>query len=162
MVVFAHEHKGSSRPRCSLGFIKRLVITPIEVLKPHEDVDPHRLSSLTREIGLDGVLKRPIVADRRTNVVLDGHHRLQALKLLGCRLIPVIYVDYMDSRIIVKTYRESIDLTKDMVVEAGLKGCLFPPKTSKHMVLKGSDLTHISEFEKPVHIPLSRLRKPIR
>jgi len=162
VVVFAHEHKGPSRPRCSLGFIKRLVITPIEVLKPHEDVDPHRLYSLTREISLDRVLKRPIVADRHTNVVLDGHHRLQALKLLGCRLVPVIYVDYRDSRIIVKTYRESIDLTKDMIVEAGLKGCLFPPKTSKHMVLKDSGLTHISEFEKPVHIPLSRLRKPIR
>ena len=162
MVVFAYEHRESSRPKRCLRFVRKFAITPIEVLKPHEDVDPHRLSSLTREIGLDGVLKRPIVADHRTNVVLDGHHRLQALKLLGCRLIPVIYVDYMDSRIIVKTYRESIELTKDIIVEAGLKGHLFPPKTSKHMVLKGSDLTHISEFEKPVHIPLSRLRKPIR
>ncbi|RLI26217.1 hypothetical protein DRO57_01745 [Candidatus Bathyarchaeota archaeon] len=162
MVVFAYEHRESSRPKRCLRFVRKFAITPIEVLKPHEDVDPHRLSSLTREIGSDGVLKRPIVADHRTNVVLDGHHRLQALKLLGCRLIPVIYVDYRDSRIIVKTYRESIELTKDIIVEAGLKGHLFPPKTSKHMVLKGSDLTHISEFEKPVHIPLSRLRKPIR
>lgn len=158
MVDFAHEHKRASRLR-RLEFVKRFALTPIEVLKPHEYVDPYTLSSLTRRITIDGVLKKPIVADHRTNVVLDGHHRLQALKLLGCQLIPVIYVDYKDPRIVVETFRKSIKLAKDMVVEAGLKGRLFPPKTSKHMVSKRSGLTHISEFEKPVHIPLDKLRR---
>lgn len=158
MVDFAHEHRRASRPRRRLGFLKKFTLTPIEVLKPHEYVDPCRLSYLTGRITVDGVLKKPIVADYRTNVVLDGHHRLQALRLLGCRLIPVIYVDYRDPRIVVETFRRSVELTKDMVVEAGLKGRLFPPKTSKHMVSKDGGLTHISELEKPVNIPLDKLR----
>lgn len=157
MVDFAREPR---RPfRRQLKFVKRFALTPIEALKPHEHVDPDRLSSLTRRILTDGVLKKPIVADHRTNVVLDGHHRLQALKLLGCQLIPVIYVDYNDPRIVVETFKKHMELTKEMVVEAGLNGRPFPPKTSKHMVSENGCLVHISEFEKPIHIPLDRLKR---
>lgn len=71
----------------------RIVLLPIDHLKPHEKGAPLYLELLRREIVRDGVLKYPIIADEENHVILDGMHRWLALKNLGYTLIPVIPVD---------------------------------------------------------------------
>ena len=39
-------------------------------------------------------MEDPIIVERENLVVLDGMHRVKALKRLGCKLIPVCLVDY--------------------------------------------------------------------
>jgi len=41
-----------------------------------------------------GVIRRPLVVDASTMTLLDGAHRLEALRRLGASLVPVIAVDY--------------------------------------------------------------------
>jgi hypothetical protein len=41
-----------------------------------------------------GVIRRPLVVDASTMTLLDGAHRLEALRRLGASLAPVIAVDY--------------------------------------------------------------------
>jgi ParB-like chromosome segregation protein Spo0J len=66
----------------------------IEKLKEHEDVDLKHFKKLLEKIKSDGILKRPIVVDKNTKVVLDGEHRLRVLKEMGYDKIPAILVDY--------------------------------------------------------------------
>jgi len=41
-----------------------------------------------------GAVYKPIIVDAETLTVVDGHHRLAALKLIGARRAPVLLVDY--------------------------------------------------------------------
>lgn len=103
-------------------------------LKPHERVETPHLESLIKDISSDGVLRCPVLVDRHSLVILDGHHRVSALRCLGCRLIPAYLVDYSDPSIAVTRWKEDIcmEVSKKTVVEAGLTGSLYPPKTSRH------------------------------
>ena len=76
-----------------------VVLMSISKLKRHEAIDPKRLLELMAQIKNDGYLKNPIVVDKDSLVILDGHHRLKALKTLGYQKIPTFLVDYQSGRV---------------------------------------------------------------
>ena len=76
-----------------------IAIKRLESLKPHEEAMEDELLSLSRSISHDKVLRHPLLADARTGVVLDGNHRLVALRRINCLLAPVALVDYNNPRI---------------------------------------------------------------
>jgi hypothetical protein len=45
----------------------------------------------------DDYQKNPIIIDNKHKIVLDGHHRLNILKYLGCSKIAAYSVDYLDN-----------------------------------------------------------------
>ncbi|MGB9675805.1 MAG: pyridoxal-phosphate dependent enzyme [Candidatus Bathyarchaeales archaeon] len=134
----------------------------LEKLKPHEEVDAKRLAELKRSIEADNALKYPIIADKKSNVIIDGEHRFTALKELQCKTIPVIYIDYESPLIDVQSWRKDFKLTKKAVIEAGISGKKLPPKTSKHLIKRSNDATHISAIEKRIDAPLEMFRQEIK
>ena len=136
----------------------RVDLVEVSELREHEEVDPRHLEALRAKIKADGVLKRPIVVDRTTHVILDGEHRFNALKQLGCTRVPLIFVDYNSPSIHVKAWRRQERLTKQDVIEAGVTDRKLRPKTSRHEILVGSRLRHISALQTRVDIPLEQLR----
>jgi len=108
-------------------------------LRPHEQVDDARIAELSAEITSDGVLRYPVIVDKGSMVILDGHHRVTVLTKLGCTFIPAYLVDYCNDGIQVASWRGSpsiagiSEITKETVVLAGLTGHLFSPKTSRHI-----------------------------
>ncbi len=135
-------------------------IRPVEIslLKGHERLNQHRLMNLMAEIKSDGVLKKPITVDMNANVVLDGHHRIGVLKLLGCSRIPALFVDYQSARIGVKTGDKRQEYPKSKVIEAAVTGKLLRPKSTWHYVAFSSKAIHISELQRRVDIPLTSLK----
>jgi uncharacterized protein YqiB (DUF1249 family) len=133
-------------------------IVDMSELKEHEKIDLKHLEKLKKRIELDGVLKMGIVADKMYNIIIDGHHRFTSLKKLGYRKIPVVFVDYYASEIIVRPWRDGMKVTKEMIVKAGLTGKKLPPKTSKHMIRINNRLEHISILEEKINMPLERLK----
>lgn len=126
-------------------------LVPIAKLRAHEQVDPQRLGQLLVRIKQDGHLKNPIVVDKKTLVILDGHHRASGLKRLGCRLVPVMMVNYFDPQIRVFFRRADfkIKLIKVAVLNRGLAGRPFPHKTTRNWIrgrIRG------------INLPLDRLR----
>ncbi|MEK7514182.1 MAG: ParB N-terminal domain-containing protein [Patescibacteria group bacterium] len=101
-------------------------------LKPHEQIRKRYLIKLARQIKRDGLIKKPIIVDRKTWVILDGHHRFASAKLLGWPSTPAHLVNYHSEKITVRSWRKNIIVTKKMVLSAGLSGNLLKPKTSKH------------------------------
>jgi len=130
----------------------------ISLLKGHERLEAQRLANLKAEIKAGDILKKPIAVDVNTNVVLDGHHRIGALILLGCSKIPVLFVDYRSPKIGVKTAENGEEYPKQKVMEAALNGKLLPPKSTWHYVTFSKKIAHISTIQKPVNVPLEDLQ----
>lgn len=137
----------------------RIVLLPIEELRPHEMGSPLYLGLLRQEILRDGILKYPIIADEKTHVILDGMHRWLALKSLGCTLIPVMLIDISNSlnvrvgrrRIHRYTCDADTEITVERVIQTGLSGRLMQPRSTRHFF-------PFSKFQQ-VNYPLSMLKK---
>jgi len=126
----------------------RPVLVRLEELREHENYDPQHLEELLAEIMRDGCLKRPIIADAATKVILDGHHRYNCMKRLGKTCIPVYFVDYQRPEIEVYAWDNRPPVTKEVVIEAGLTGRRLPSKSSRHMVRMNDGLHHITHIER--------------
>ena len=114
----------------------RFDVVEIQALHGHEQIRPGLLAELRDLIKRDGYIRRPILVADRAFVVLDGHHRVEALRSLGCRRIPAYVVDYSSDIVKLTTWPDAIvsSVTKEEVIRRGLTGDLFPPKTSLHTV----------------------------
>lgn len=68
-----------------------LRIVPIERLILHEAHDPARLARLRERMKAEGVQRNPVIVSphEENYLVLDGAHRFQSLKGLGCKFILV-------------------------------------------------------------------------
>ncbi|MBC8224242.1 ParB N-terminal domain-containing protein [Candidatus Bathyarchaeota archaeon] len=145
-------------PSYICGLQPQLTLIHIDKLNGHEEVDPFHLQSLMAEIESDGFLRMPIVVDRHTNTIIDGHHRRYALKQLNCKRIPVIFINYDSCEVVAAAWRYGEEVTKDSVLNAALSGRRLPPKTTKHLVLINGVFKHISAMEEAMNIPLERLK----
>lgn len=104
-------------------------------LHPHEAYKRPRLETVLERIRATREVDLPIVVDRESLVIVDGHHRWWACRLLGCRLVPVVLVDYTDDaevRLTVRPESTHQGIGKRDVVEAALAGRVYPHKTTKH------------------------------
>ena len=136
----------------------RLKLVDLNYLKQHEGIEQDRLRKLTKEIQDDGMLKKAIAVDASTFVVIDGHHRLNALRLLGCKKIPVCFIDYSSPLVEVSTWTSERKITKQTVIEAAKNGSKLPPRTTRHLIKIGKDkVKHIAYIEKDVNISLEKL-----
>ncbi|MFT4308779.1 MAG: ParB N-terminal domain-containing protein [Candidatus Woesearchaeota archaeon] len=114
-------------------------------LRPHERIDEERLKEVISEIRSHGVV--PIVIDETTGVILDGHHRCEALRTLGYVSVPVRAVDYQNDSVVLEAWRTGETVTKEQVVRCALCGELLPAKTTRHTI----------RHERCEHVPLSML-----
>ncbi len=113
-------------------------LVPVNWLKPHEEIKVKPRDKLLDMTNRWGGFTKPILVDTHTGALLDGHHRLSVAKELGLKLIPAICLDYLNSELISlelwpNANIESIDKTE--VIEMCLGNELYPPKTTKHVVI---------------------------
>lgn len=129
-------------------------MVPVEILRPHEQTIPKKVDELEKMTHRWKAYVLPLVVDKNTGVILDGHHRHQVALRLGLQCLPCVLVDYLgDSSVELGVWpncgRES--LTKQEVIQAGLEEGLFSPKTSRH---------RLSDHLPPISVPLTRLLLP--
>lgn len=140
-IAFTIRREGSFSLDIALVETKKLLL--------HEETIPEMLRSLTLKIGEDGVLRAPVIVDRETMVVLDGMHRVEALRGLGCWLTCVCLVDYSSPEIKVERWCRAVSnpfdakAATDMAAQMGLR---LTPRESRgafgaagsSMIFKGS------------------------
>ncbi|GMF20987.1 unnamed protein product [Phytophthora fragariaefolia] len=131
-------------------------VAALHWLKAHEHVVSwDRVDGLRRATVRWDAYLEPLLVDRSTGAILDGHHRYNVGLQLELKCVPVVLVDYLEDDTITvdvwpKCGRDS--LTKLEVIEMSLSDDLFPPKTSRHS---------FSDDLPPISVPLERLRKSI-
>ncbi len=112
-------------------------LVPIGDLRAHEETEEAKVEEVLEEIQRAGAVREPILVSRDTLVILNGHHRVEALRRLGMLRVPAWVVDYRDPRIHVDRYPGSAmerAPSKEEIVRRARSGSLFPPKTSHHRV----------------------------
>lgn len=113
-----------------------VVLIPIVELRAHEKVCPQRLAVIKGLIKRSGRINNPVIVDRKTLIILDGHHRVESLRQLNCRLVPAMMVDYFSDQVRVVSRRvefKAEDL-KTKVIETVLAGKLMPDRSTKHLI----------------------------
>ncbi len=109
---------------------------PIGMILEHEEIESRRLKVLEEEIRNNWRVVPIIVTDSDRQdkyVVLDGHHRLNALIALDVKKIPCIVVDYKEIEL--KHWREEYShITKEDVIRTALAGKKLPNKTTRHIL----------------------------
>jgi hypothetical protein len=86
----------------------KLGLEELAKVKIHEEIIPELLDALVREISSDGEMRHPVIVDASTLVVLDGMHRVAALRELGCSYLPVCLVDYRNPHVHVGSWYRSV------------------------------------------------------
>lgn len=82
----------------------RLDFRPVLSLLPHEETIPESVERITRQLQSDGAQKDPLIVDRETGAVLDGMHRLEALRKLGLENVVCALVDYVAGNVEVRRW----------------------------------------------------------
>jgi hypothetical protein len=125
-----------ANPRTHMTPSPRFALVDLARLHGHERIRPALLKELTEQIRRDGFLKRPILVADRDFVILDGHHRAEAVRSLGCAKIPAYLVEYESDLVNLGTWPDAVVavVSKKDVIRRGLANDLFPPKTTRHTV----------------------------
>lgn len=92
-------------------------VVSIRYLHSHEEILQPLLNKLMERIKQDQFIKHPIIVDEDTLTILDGVHRLVALKNLGYKWIPICLVNYKNPKIRVSCWYRTISNLKQ---EGGL------------------------------------------
>jgi len=123
--------------------VKYAVLIDISRLRDHEEVDPFHFKELMKKMIEDGFQRDPIIVDKESGVVLDGHHRRNILKTLGYSKIASYQVQYVeDDKIRVKTwYPIVIDSKRRLIQTIENHGIELTPNTKNNsknlLALKG-------------------------
>ena len=137
--------------RCMSWAEEDVRLVPVEWLKAHEEIKPKNMEKLLEmTLRWDGFTK-PLIADKATGTILDGHHRYAVAKRLELARIPVVCIDYLEDDSVELELWPASDLesiTKQEVIDMALSSNLYPPKTTRH---------RISDHLPPIHVSLERL-----
>jgi ParB-like chromosome segregation protein Spo0J len=117
--------------------MNKIMLVDIRKLTCHEKVDKNRLYKLQKEIEARQAIYKPIIVDRRSYVILDGHHRYTVLKQLGARKVPVYFVDYLSPNVKVYLRRKNLQMRilKEAVIAMAKVKRVFPSKTTRHVIV---------------------------
>lgn len=112
----------------------RFALVPLADLRAHEEIVATDLPALVAEIRALGRLQYPIWVADGSLVILNGHHRVAALRRLGAVRAPAWLIDYHSPAIHVDRWSPGPPISKVEVERRAREGLLFPPKTTKHLL----------------------------
>lgn len=82
--------------------VHSLRLLPVEALTGYEQPDPVRVAQIFISMTDTGIMVNPIVVDEQRRLIIDGHHRREALRWMGTPRVPVFPVRYLSEHIVVK------------------------------------------------------------
>jgi hypothetical protein len=103
-----------------------------EHLLPTEAFIEDRVQDVSREIAALGCWRYPLLIERDTHVIMDGHHRREFALRSALSWVPCLLLDY--SGVILASRRPEIALSPADVIARGLRRDPYPPKTTHHQL----------------------------
>jgi uncharacterized protein (DUF1015 family) len=125
-----------------------LELIKIESIIETEEHIPERVEWLKNVILQEGVWRIPLILERNSLALMDGHHRFNVAKSMGLKRVPAILLDYYSDNVIVNSWRDDVHIDRDVVLQYIKDGKTFPHKTTRHIISPNPD---------EIEIPLSFL-----
>ena len=112
---------------------KGVTLIDINKLNQHEKIIEKKKSSLAKFIkSYEGYyIISSIVCCHESLLIIDGHHRYFALKVLAFKKAPVTMIDYKSDNI--RTGKKN-PLKKKYIIDIGKSSVLLEPKSTEHAV----------------------------
>ena len=96
----------------------------------HDEIAAHRLAEM---IVSEGVWTAPVAVEAASSVILDGHHRCRAARLLGLVVLPTVAMAYDDPGLKLTAWRLGEIWNAELVLQRAKLGSLLPHKTTRHL-----------------------------
>lgn len=77
-----------------------VTLVELDKLIPHEMIIEKELLRFISNVQVDGAVRLPMLIDKESYLILDGHHRHAGLLKLGYRTVPAILLDYFNDEIV--------------------------------------------------------------
>jgi L-serine kinase (ADP) len=106
-------------------------------LLEHEEIEPRKVDALVADIRRTKVVADPIWVAAGSGIILNGHHRVAALRRLGAERVPAWVVEYYSPDVKLERWTEGPPIPKAEVERRATEKRLFPPKTTRHIVISG-------------------------
>ena len=120
----------------------RITLIDLDDLKPHEEIIEQSVTELAKAIRDQNEVRDPLIVDKQSLVILDGMHRYNALKKLGCQRAPVCLVEYDDERIGVGAWFRCFNVSNPDALAAEALGALNQKYERKGIGTGQTDLTN--------------------
>ena len=78
----------------------KVELVPLEILRPHEQILPKKVDQLEKMTHRWNAYTKPLLLDRNTGTILDGHHRYHVAKRLELICVPCVFIDYLEDDLI--------------------------------------------------------------
>ena len=106
----------------------------VNSLLGHEMVDTNHVASLLEKISAEGHWSEPIIIDKESHIVMDGHHRLEVAKKIGLKKIPCVLLNYGQSSVTVYKMFSDKKFSISLIKHAAMTGNKLPVKTTRHVL----------------------------
>ncbi|ORC49120.1 hypothetical protein B2G74_13740 [Burkholderia sp. A27] len=110
-----------------------VVLLPPELLRPTEEIVASRLEEVSNRLFADGIWQEPILVERSSLIVMDGHHRRAFAIANKFVRVPCVLLSYSD--VALESRRKDQLVNPQEVITRGLEGRLYPAKSTRHTVL---------------------------
>lgn len=122
-----------------------VVLLAPDLLRPTEEIVAARLAEVSRRLFADGVWQQPILVERSSLIVMDGHHRRAFAIAHGFVRVPCVLLSYSD--VALESRREDLLVNPQEVIARGLEGRLYPAKSTRHTILNKLEISCHFPFE---------------
>ncbi|ENO1077282.1 hypothetical protein [Enterobacter asburiae] len=112
---------------------ENMKLIDLKKLRPHEEIDPVALQMLSGKIIRDGYWMTPVIIDKDTGIIMDGHHRYNFAVQFGLSIIPCYELSYSSGTIQVYDWKSGAIFPEKKIIEHVNAGKAFPPKTTRHV-----------------------------
>jgi hypothetical protein len=92
-----------------------LVLVPTSHLSGYERVDETRVAEIAQSLFDGSVLDNPLTCDVKRGLIIDGHHRAEALTWLGVSLLPCFDVDYTSPEVTISSWDHLTDASVALI-----------------------------------------------
>lgn len=100
---------GVEQEKCWHDYLMQKLETKLAILSSrdllrYEEVNEEAVVHLTAKLLATGILDDPIICDPELGLLIDGHHRIEALRRLGIEMVPACTVSYLSDEVDIVSY----------------------------------------------------------
>jgi len=114
----------------------------LALIRPTEQHYAEHAELLAQDLRRVALWRVPIVLERDTHAVMDGHHRLAAACRLGLAFAPCLRLDYAQA--CVTATRSGYRVEPAEILRRARHCDLYPPKTTRHTFAQPLPLCNVS------------------
>jgi len=127
--------------------INKFEVVDIDKFIQYEETDDQKVEQIVNDMSNKEILKSPVIYDKKLSLLIDGHHRLKAIKRLGAKNIAVFNVNYFSDdvtiqnwyRIIYNMKTQDISELSYMITKKQQRSVLSEADTKKSIIISSNE-----------------------